>query len=70
MYSYSRHPMMLGVLVGMWAIADMSATHFVLSLFMSGYIMIGVLFEERELVHQFGDTYREYRHKIGTFFTM
>jgi len=69
MYSYSRHPMMLGVLVGMWAIADMSTTHFVLSLFMSGYIVIGVLFEERELVHQFGDIYREYRRKIGTFFT-
>jgi len=70
MYSYSRHPMMLGVLVGMWAVADMSITHFLLSLFMSGYIVIGVLFEERELIHEFGDTYREYRREIGAFFTM
>ena len=70
MYSYSRHPMMLGVLVGLWAIPEMSATHFVLSLLMSAYIVVGVLFEERELINQFGDTYREYKRSIGTFFTL
>ena len=70
MYSYSRHPMMLGVLVGLWAIPEMSATHFILSLLMSAYIVVGVLFEERELINQFGDTYRQYKRNIGTFFTL
>lgn len=70
MYSYSRHPMMLGVLVGMWAVPQMSVSHFILSLLLSGYTVIGVLFEERDLVHQFDNTYREYRRHIGTFFTV
>ena len=70
MYAYSRHPMMLGVLVGLWAVPDMSITHCILALFMSGYIVIGMLFEERGLIDQFGDTYREYKRNIGAFFTV
>lgn len=70
MYSYSRHPMMLGILVGLWAVPDMSITHFTLALFMSGYILVGVLFEERGLIQEFGDTYREYKRNIGAFFTI
>ena len=70
MYSYSRHPMMLGIMVGLWAIPVMSATHFILSLLLSVYIVVGVLFEERGLINEFGDTYREYKRNIGTFFTL
>ena len=70
MYSYSRHPMMLGVLVGLWSIPVMSASHFFLSLLLTAYIAVGVLFEERGLINEFGDTYREYKRSIGTFFTL
>lgn len=70
MYSYSRHPMMLGVLVGLWAVPVMSVTHLILSLLMSAYIVVGVFLEERELIKQFGDTYREYKRSIGAFITV
>ena len=70
MYSYSRHPMMLGILVGMWSIPEMSVSHMLFSLTLSIYIVIGVLFEERDLVKQYGNTYREYRRDIGTFITL
>ena len=69
MYTYSRHPMMLGVLVGLWSVPDMSVSHFILALFMSIYIYVGVLFEEEDLVRDFGDTYQQYRKEIGSFFT-
>ena len=70
MYTYSRHPMMLGILVGMWCIPEMSASHFILSSLLSLYIVIGVYFEERDLIRNFGDTYKEYRKEIGVFLTM
>jgi len=66
MYRYSRHPMMLGILVGMWALPVMSVSHFVMSALLTIYIVIGVAFEERDLVKQFGDTYRDYKKQIAT----
>ncbi|MGD2118780.1 MAG: NnrU family protein [Chromatiales bacterium] len=66
MYRYSRHPMMLGLLVGMWSVPVMSISQFIMAMLMSAYVAIGVLFEERDLVRQFGETYRNYRNEIAT----
>lgn len=65
MYRYSRHPMMLGILIGMWALPVMSVSHLVMSALLTIYIVIGVAFEERDLVKQFGDTYRDYKKQIA-----
>ena len=70
MYTYSRHPMMLGILVGMWFIPEMSVSHFILSTLLSLYIIIGVYFEEKDLIRNFGDTYKDYKKEIGVFLTM
>ncbi|MEA3410293.1 MAG: hypothetical protein U9R74_02005 [Pseudomonadota bacterium] len=32
---------------------------------MTGYIAVGVFFEERDLVRRFGDTYRKYRQEVA-----
>jgi len=70
MYRYSRHPMMLGLLLAFWCSPDMSATRFVLAALMTCYIFVGIRFEERSLIQEFGDTYRQYRDEIGLFFTL
>lgn len=67
MYRYSRHPMMLGFLIGMWAVPVMTVTHFAMSLLFTVYIGIGVALEERDLLKRFGDTYRRYKKDIATF---
>ena len=67
MYRYSRHPMMLGVLIGMWAIPAMSLSHFIMALLFTTYIAIGVSLEEQDLVKDFGETYRNYKKEIATF---
>ena len=67
MYRYSRHPMMLGILVGMWAIPVMSVTHFIMATLLTLYIAVGVFFEERDLMKRFGETYRNYKKDIATF---
>jgi protein-S-isoprenylcysteine O-methyltransferase Ste14 len=31
----------------------------------TGYILIAIYFEERDLIDQFGDQYRRYRQQVG-----
>jgi len=65
MYRYSRHPMMLGVLVGIWALPVMTVSHFIMSSLLTLYIIIGVTLEERDLAQQFGETYKAYKKEIA-----
>lgn len=57
MYRFVRHPLQLGVLIGIWATPDMSASHLFLSAAMTIYITIGLYFEERDLVTTLGEDY-------------
>ena len=67
MYRYSRHPMMLGMLVLLWSTPEMSASRFILAMLFTMYIAVGIYFEERDLVRSFGDTYRKYKQQIAAF---
>ena len=67
MYRYSRHPMMLGMLIIFWATPVMSVTHLVLAVLFTLYIAVGIYFEERDLIRDFGETYRKYKKDIATF---
>lgn len=62
LYKIVRHPMQLGVLIAFWTAPHMTLGHLVFAVGMTAYILIGLYFEERDLVHRFGDTYREYQH--------
>jgi protein-S-isoprenylcysteine O-methyltransferase Ste14 len=64
-YKYVRHPLMLGVLLGVWAIPTMTAGHLLLAIGLSVYILIGTWYEERDLVRLLGERYREYQHSVS-----
>lgn len=68
MYRYVRHPLMTGVLIGVWATPHMTAGHLLMAVALSVYILIGVKYEERDLIRSFGDEYRRYRAEVGRFF--
>ncbi len=63
-YRLVRHPIQLGVIIGIWAAPTMSMSHLLLSASMTLYIFIGLYFEEKELVKLFGETYREYQRRV------
>lgn len=64
LYRHVRHPLMLGFLIAFWAAPTMTLGHLIFAAAMSGYILIGLQFEERSLVRRFGDRYRAYRQQV------
>jgi protein-S-isoprenylcysteine O-methyltransferase Ste14 len=61
LYKVVRHPMQLGVLLAVWATPRLTVGHLVFALGMTIYIVIGLYFEERDLVRHFGQEYEAYR---------
>jgi len=67
-YRWIRHPLYTGFIIAFWAAPQMSLGHLFFAIATTGYIFIGIWFEERDLVTHFGDRYKIYRENVGMVF--
>jgi methanethiol S-methyltransferase len=61
-----RHPWYLAVFILLW-MSDQNTGAIIINSILSAYLVIGTLLEERKLVLEFGDRYREYQQKVSMF---
>lgn len=64
MYRFDRHPIMTGLLVGLWATPEMTLGRLLFTAGLSLYIVIGVHFEERALRREWGEIYEAYSRRV------
>jgi protein-S-isoprenylcysteine O-methyltransferase Ste14 len=55
---------MLGILLGIWSIPTMTQGHLLRAIGLTIYILIGIGYEERDLVRYLGMPYRKYQQAV------
>ena len=65
LYRFVRHPIMLGLLIGLWATPSMSVGHLLFAAATTLYIFIGIFLEEHDTRQALGETYERYRRETS-----
>lgn len=65
LYRYIRHPIMLGFIIAFWATPNMTTGHLLFAMTTTLYILIGIQFEEQDLIDTIGPDYENYRQQVS-----
>lgn len=63
-YRWVRHPLYLFCLVAIWSCPDLTLDRLLFNVLWTFWIVIGSILEERDLVVDFGDSYRDYQQRV------
>jgi protein-S-isoprenylcysteine O-methyltransferase Ste14 len=61
-----RHPWYTASLLLIWA-RDLSLSTLLINIILSAYLVVGTILEERKLLSEFGERYREYQKNVSMF---
>ena len=64
LYKIVRHPLMVGWIVVFWATPVMTYGHLLFAAILTIYILIALVYEEKDLEDFFGEKYRDYKAKV------
>ncbi len=64
LYKFVRHPLYLGVVIGLWSAVTMSYTRLFLAIGLTAYILRAIPWEEQDLVKSLGRSYRQYQTMV------
>lgn len=64
LYKLVRHPLYVGWIVVFWAAPTMTIAHLVFALACTGYILMAIPLEERDLIRALGERYADYRRQV------
>jgi protein-S-isoprenylcysteine O-methyltransferase Ste14 len=64
LYRYMRHPIYFAWLCIFWAAPAMTVAHLVFAIATTGYILMAIPWEERDLIRMHGEAYRLYREQV------
>jgi protein-S-isoprenylcysteine O-methyltransferase Ste14 len=63
-YAFVRHPLYFLMLLLVWSCPDLTADRLLFNSIWTVWIYIGTVLEEKDLLSDFGDQYREYQRKV------
>ena len=63
-YRIVRHPLYLFILILIWCVPSLSADRLLFNLLWTAWIVVGTKLEERDLLADFGEVYREYQRSV------